>query len=64
MAGKAGHKLVHRLSLPDVYGRLHDATLPEELQRCSTTRLCRGPHAGSDPQAVTANAEWLEHNLA
>jgi hypothetical protein len=47
-----------------VYARLHDSTLREEMQRYWKNRVdVQGRLLGFDPEAATADAEWLKHNL-
>lgn len=47
------------------YARLHDTTLREEMERYWRSRVdVHGHLLGFDPQAPTADAEWLKHNLA
>lgn len=48
-----------------VYARLHDTTLRHELERYWASRVSvEGRLLGFDPEAPTADAEWLKHNLA
>ena len=47
-----------------VYARLHDSTLREEMERYWKNRVdVEGRLLGFDPEATTADAEWLKHNL-
>ncbi|MGH8296282.1 MAG: tyrosine-type recombinase/integrase [Steroidobacteraceae bacterium] len=47
-----------------VYARLHDSTLREQMEHYWKTRVdVEGRVLGFDPGAVTADAEWLKHNL-
>ncbi len=47
-----------------VYARLHDSTLREEMERYWKNRVdVQGRLLGFDPEAATADAEWLKHNL-
>lgn len=47
-----------------VYARLHDTTLREEMERYWKNRVdVEGRLLGFDPEAATADAEWLKHNL-
>jgi len=47
------------------YARLHDTTLREEMERYWRSRVdVEGRLLGFDPEAPTADAEWLKHNLA
>lgn len=51
--------------MTNVYAQLHDATVREELERYWKTRVdVEGRRLGFDPDAPTADAEWLKHNLA
>ncbi len=46
------------------YARLHDATLRAEMERYWAGRVdYEGRLIGFDPRALTADAEWLKHNL-
>jgi integrase len=46
------------------YASLHDTTLRQEMERYWTTRVdMEGRLVGFDPEAPTADAEWLKHNL-
>jgi integrase len=48
-----------------VYAQLHDSTLRQEFERYCQTRVdIEGRLLGFDPDAVTADAEWVKHNLA
>ena len=48
-----------------VYAHLHDATLRQEFERYCQTRVdIEGRLLGFDPDAITADAEWVKHNLA
>ena len=45
-----------------VYAQLHDATIRVEFERYCLTRVdVEGRLLGFDPQAVTADAEWVKH---
>jgi len=47
-----------------LYAHLHDTTLREEMERYWKSRVdVEGRLLGFDPEAVTADAEWLKHNL-
>jgi integrase len=47
------------------YARVHDTTLRQELERYWANRVnIEGQLFGFDPDAPTADAEWLKHNLA
>jgi integrase len=47
-----------------VYARLHDSTLREQMERYWMDRVdVEGRLIGFDADAVTADAEWLKHNL-
>ncbi|MGH3576433.1 MAG: tyrosine-type recombinase/integrase [Mycobacterium sp.] len=47
-----------------VYARLHDTTLRQEMERYWKERVdVEGRLLGFDPEAATADAEWLKHNL-
>ena len=47
------------------YASLHDTTLREEMERYWVSRVdIEGRMVGFDPEAPTADAEWLKHNLA
>jgi hypothetical protein len=47
------------------YAHMHDTTLRDELQRYWHSRVdVQGRLLGFDPEAPTADAEWLKHNLA
>jgi hypothetical protein len=51
--------------MTDVYAHLHDATLRAEFERYCQTRVdIDGRLVGFDPDALTADAEWVKHNLA
>jgi len=48
-----------------VYARLHDSTVRKEFERYCQTRVdIQGQLLGYDPEAPTADAEWIKHNLA
>ncbi len=48
-----------------VYAQLHDTTLRAEFERYCQTRVdVEGRLLGFDPQAVTADAEWVKHRLS
>jgi hypothetical protein len=48
-----------------VYAHLHDSTIRAEFERYCQTRVdVQGRLLGFDPQAVTADAEWVKHRLA
>jgi integrase len=48
-----------------VYAQLHDSTLRQEFERYCQTRVdIEGRLLGFDPDAVTADAEWVKHKLA
>lgn len=47
------------------YARIHDSTVREEFDRYHQSRVnILGEALGYDPDAPTANAEWVKHNLA
>ncbi len=47
-----------------VYARLHDATVRKEFERYCQSRVdIEGRLLGFDPEALTADAEWVKHNL-
>jgi integrase len=48
-----------------VYAQLHDATLRAEFERYCQSRVdVEGRLLGFDPQALTADAEWVKHRLS
>ena len=48
-----------------VYAHMHDTTIRAEFERYCQTRVdVEGQLLGFDPQAVTANAEWVKHRLS
>ena len=48
-----------------VYAHMHDTTIRAEFERYCQTRVdVEGRLLGFDPQAVTANAEWVKHRLS
>jgi integrase len=48
-----------------VYAHMHDTTIRAEFERYCQTRVdVEGQLLGFDPQAVTADAEWVKHRLA
>jgi integrase len=48
-----------------VYAHLHDSTIRSEFERYCQTRVdVQGRLLGFDPEAVTADAEWVKHRLA
>ncbi|MDP8931899.1 MAG: site-specific integrase [Actinomycetota bacterium] len=48
-----------------LYAQLHDATLRREFERYCQTRVgIAGQLLGFDPEALTADAEWVKHTLA
>src|SRR6266851_2529079 len=48
-----------------VYARLHDTTIRKEFERYCQSRVdVDGRLLGFDPEALTADAEWVKHNLA
>jgi hypothetical protein len=48
-----------------VYARLHDTTIRAEFERYCQTRVdVQGRLLGFDPEAVTADAEWVKHRLS
>ena len=48
-----------------VYAHLHDTTIRTEFERYCQTRVdVEGSRVGFDPQATTADAEWVKHRLA
>lgn len=47
------------------YARVHDATIREEFDRYQRQRVnISGQPIGYDPDAPTATAEWVKHNLS
>ena len=47
------------------YARVHDATIREEFDRYQRQRVnVTGEIIGYDPDAPTASAEWVKHNLS
>jgi len=51
--------------MTSVYAHLHDSTIRAEFERYCQTRVdVQGRLLGFDPQAVTADAEWVKHRLA
>ena len=47
-----------------VYAHMHDATIRAEFERYCQTRVdVEGRRLGFDPNAVTADAEWVKHRL-
>jgi integrase len=47
-----------------VYARLHDTTIRKEFERYCQSRIdVEGRLLGFDPEAMTADAEWVKHNL-
>lgn len=50
--------------MTSLYAHLHDTTLREEMERYWKSRVdIEGRFLGFDPDAATADAEWLKHNL-
>lgn len=50
--------------MTSVYANLHDTTLRQEMERYWKDRVdIEGRLLGFDPDASTADAEWLKHNL-
>lgn len=48
-----------------VYAQLHDSTIRAEFERYCQTRVdVQGRLLGFDPEAVTADAEWVKHRLS
>jgi integrase len=48
-----------------LYARLHDVTLRQEFERYCQSRVdVEGRLVGFDPDASTADAEWVKHNLS
>ena len=48
-----------------LYAQLHDATLRQEFERYCRSRVdVEGRLIGFDPDAATADAEWVKHNLS
>ena len=48
-----------------VYAQLHDSTIRAEFERYCQTRVdVEGRRLGFNPQALTADAEWVKHRLA
>lgn len=48
-----------------VYAQLHDTTIRAEFERYCQTRVdVEGRLLGFDPEAVTADAEWVKHRLS
>ena len=47
------------------YAQIHDATVREAFERYCAQRVnAAGEHLSYDPDARTANAEWVKHNVA
>jgi len=47
------------------YAQLHDHTIRAEFERYCQTRVdIEGRLLGFDPQAATADAEWVKHRLS
>ena len=52
-------------AMTGLYAQLHDATLRQEFERYCRSRVdVEGRLLGFDPDAATADAEWVKHNLA
>ena len=52
-------------AMTGVYAHLHDATLRQESSAiASPGSTSRDSYIGFDPDAATADAEWVKHNLA
>jgi hypothetical protein len=48
-----------------VYAHMHDSTIRAEFERYCQTRVdVEGKLLGFDPEAVTADAEWVKHRLS
>jgi hypothetical protein len=48
-----------------LYAQLHDATLRQEFERYCQSRVdVEGRLIGFDPDAATADAEWVKHSLS
>jgi integrase len=48
-----------------VYAHMHDSTIRAEFERYCQTRVdVQGQLLGFDPEAVTADAEWVKHQLS
>ena len=46
------------------YAKVHDTTIREAFDRCQAQRVnISGEPAGYGPNAPTASAEWVKHNL-
>jgi hypothetical protein len=51
--------------MTDIYAHLHDATIKEAWVRYQQTRIdINGQMIDYNPEAPTASAEWVKHNLA
>jgi hypothetical protein len=47
------------------YAQIHDHTVRDAFQRyCAQRVSITGDHLDFDPDALTADAEWVKHNLA
>jgi len=52
-------------ALTAVYAHIHDSTIRAEFERYCQTRVdVEGKLLGFDPEAVTADAEWVKHRLS
>ena len=52
-------------AMTGLYAQLHDATLRQEFERYCRSRVdVEGRLIGFDPDAATADAEWVKHNLS
>jgi integrase len=48
-----------------VYAHMHDSTIRAEFERYCQTRVdVEGKLLGFDPEAITADAEWVKHRLS
>ena len=56
-----GHASPHMTSH---YAKIHDTTIREAFDRYQSQRVnITGQRTGYDPDAPTASAEWVKHNL-
>jgi len=54
-----------RPEMTAVYAQLHDTTIRAEFERYCQTRVgVQGQLLGFDPEAATADAEWVKHRLS
>ena len=59
------NRVFGQLQYPTPPEHLHDSTIRAEFERYCLSRVdVQGRLLGFDPQAVTADAEWVKHRLA